>query len=56
MENKLNTLVSQPNHVGGYRVGKLTTGYLQFNLTYKPNWFHRQCMRIFLGWYWFDNK
>jgi hypothetical protein len=56
MEYKLNTLVSQPNNVGGYRIGKIPTGYIQFNLTYKPNWFHRQCMRIFLGWYWFDNK
>lgn len=19
-------------------------------------WLHRQCMRIFLGWYWFDEQ
>ena len=53
---KLNTLLSSPNYVGGYRIGKQTTGYFQFNLTHKPKWLHRQFMRILLGWYWFDAK
>ena len=38
MEDKtftLNTLVAPPDYVGGYRIGKLTTGYIQFNLTHK---------------------
>lgn len=41
-------------YVGGYRIGKLKSGYTQFNLTYKPNWFHRQMMKLCLGWYWYD--
>ena len=41
-------------YVGGYRIGKLESGYTQFNLTKKPNWFHRQIVKWFLGWYWFD--
>jgi len=52
----LNALVSPPEYVGGYRIGKSTTAYMQFNLTYKPKWLHRQFMRILLGWYWFDAK
>ena len=41
-------------YVGGYRIGKLESGYIQFNLTKKPNWFHRQIVKWCLGWYWFD--
>ena len=52
----LNTLISPPKYVGGYRIGKLNTGYIQFNLTHKPKWIHRQFMRILLGWYWYDEK
>ncbi|CAK0760280.1 hypothetical protein CCP3SC1AL1_2760006 [Gammaproteobacteria bacterium] len=48
-------LVSPPSHVGGYRIGNYKTNYIQFNLIKKPNWLNRQCMRIFLGWYWFDD-
>ena len=48
--------ISDPKQVGGYRIGKVSSQSIQFNLTHKPNWLHRQCMRIFLGWYWFDNK
>jgi hypothetical protein len=22
----------------------------------KPNWLHRKCMKLFLGWTWEDNK
>ena len=60
MENKLvdNSMfiVTPPKYVGGYRLGNQPTHYVQFNLSHKPNWLHRQCMRIFLGWYWFDEK
>ena len=50
------TLVSQPEYVGGYRIGKLESGYTQFNLIHKPNWFHRQIVKWCLGWYWYDFK
>lgn len=43
-------------YVGGYRLGKNDTNYLQINLEHKPNWFHRQCMKIFFGIYWVDIK
>ena len=58
MKNMDNTFrkISYPKQVGGYRIGKVSSQSIQFNLTHKPNWLHRQCMRIFLGWYWFDNK
>jgi hypothetical protein len=49
------TKIITPQVAGGYRLGKLETNYTQFNMTHKPNWFHRQTMRIFFGWYWFDN-
>lgn len=52
MENTLFT-VTPPKYVGGYRLGD-SPGYIQFNLTYKPNWLHRKCMKIFLGWQWID--
>jgi hypothetical protein len=50
---KLTTL---PKVVGGYRLGKQTSDYVQFTMTYKPKWFHRQMMKIFFGWYWFNEK
>jgi hypothetical protein len=43
----------QPTRVGGYRMGE-DPGYIQFNLTKKPNWFHRLGVRIVLGWVWID--
>jgi hypothetical protein len=43
-----------PLLVGGYRFGNASTYYTQVNLYYKPNWLHRQFMRIFFGLYWFD--
>lgn len=46
--------ITPPNPVGGYRLGKDKNYTLYINLIYKPNWLHRQCMRIFLGWYWED--
>jgi hypothetical protein len=39
-----------PNYVGGYRLG--TDHYVQFNLTYRPNWFHRTMMRLCFGYKW----
>ena len=50
------TFIAPPEYVGGYRLGKQDTGYFQINLTHKPKWLHRQMMRIFFGWYWFDEK
>ncbi len=49
-------VVSPPNYVGGYRLGKEFEYSIQFNLTYKPNWLHRFFMRTCLGWYWFDEN
>lgn len=42
--------INTPNYVGGYRLG--TDHYVQFNLTYKPNWFHRTMMRLCFGYKW----
>jgi len=47
--------ITPPKYVGGYRMGKHTSNYIQFNMYHKPIWFHRQMMRIFFGWYWFDD-
>ena len=49
-------VVSSPNYVGGYRIGKEFEWSCQFNLAYKPKRIHRFFMRICLGWYWFDVK
>jgi hypothetical protein len=49
-------LVSPSKQIRGYRIGNQPTGYVQFNLTHKPKWIHRQFMRILLGWYWYDSK
>ena len=42
--------------VGGYRLGKPTNLSIQFNLTYKPNWFHRTMMRVCFGLYWTEDN
>jgi hypothetical protein len=42
--------IKTPNYVGGYRLG--TDMSVQFNLTYKPNWFHRNMMKLCFGWEW----
>ena len=39
---------------GGYRLGE-SNYYIEFNLTHKPNWFHRTMMRFFFGMIWVDN-
>jgi len=44
------TTIKTPNYVCGYRLG--TDNYVQFNLTYKPNWFHRTMMRLCFGYKW----
>jgi hypothetical protein len=49
-------VVSPPNYVGGYRLGKEFEYSIQFNLTYKPNRLHRFFMRTCFGWYWFDEN
>jgi hypothetical protein len=55
-ESNLLFTIMPPDYVGGYRLGKKKSYTMVTNLTYKPNWLHRQCMRIFLGWYWEDKK
>jgi hypothetical protein len=42
--------IKTPNYVGGYRLGGEYS--VQFNLTYKPNWFHRNMMKLCFGWEW----
>jgi hypothetical protein len=41
---------------GCYALGNNKTNTLCFYLSWKPKWLHRQMMRIFFGWYWFDKK
>jgi hypothetical protein len=50
------TVLQPPKVVGGYRLGKQNNDYIQFNLSHKPNWLHRQMMKTCFGWYWFDAK
>jgi hypothetical protein len=56
-ENQIGRFSSpkQPVSVGGYRFGSTPSFYTQFNLSYKPKWFHRTMMRICLDMHWFDN-
>jgi hypothetical protein len=44
------TTIKTPNYVGGYILGD--TNRVQFNLTHKPNWFHRTMVRLCFGWKW----
>jgi|SanBayMetagenome_1026888.scaffolds.fasta_scaffold332421_1 hypothetical protein len=46
--------ITLPKVIGGYRLGKQISNNLQFTMTHKPIWLHRQMMRICFGWYWFD--
>jgi hypothetical protein len=43
-----------PNTVGRYHIGG--TKKFSIYMDKKPNWLHRKCMGIFLGWTWEDNK
>lgn len=47
-----------PPIVGGYDItgSNQVAGSIVFNFTKKPNWFHRTCVRFFLGWKWHDKK
>lgn len=49
-------VVSPPDYVGGYRIGKEFEYSIQFNLAYKPKRIHRFFMRICLGLCWFDKN
>jgi len=43
-----------PNTVGRYHIGG--TKKFSIYMDKKPNWLHRKCMKLFLGWTWEDNK
>lgn len=43
-----------PNTVGRYHIGG--TKKFSIYMDKKPNWIHRKCMKLFLGWTWEDNK
>jgi hypothetical protein len=54
---KFRQYIPEPIPAGWYIFGNVYIyGTLQIALAYKPNWFHRLCMRVFLGIYWIDNK
>ena len=47
----------------GLKITKTVGSYCMGNgkrfcihLENKPNWLHRKCMKLFLGWDWVDNK
>jgi hypothetical protein len=43
-----------PNTVGRYCMG--TGKGFCIHLEKKPNWLHRKCMKLFLGWDWKNSK
>jgi len=43
-----------PKTVGKYCMGTGKGFCIHFEE--KPNWLHRKCMKIFLGWTWTDNE
>ena len=43
--------IKTPTSVGGYKVGS-SDSYIQFNLSHKPNWFHRTMVKLCFGWEW----
>ncbi len=43
-----------PKSVGNYFMGA-GKGF-HIHLENKPNWLHRKCMKLFLGWEWIDSK
>lgn len=56
-ENVINGGITTPKVKGAYVLGSRNkTNTIAFHLTFKPKWLHRQMMRIFLGWYWVDEK
>ena len=51
------TIKLPPKIKGAYVLGSRNmTNTIAFHLVFKPKWLHRQMMRIFLGWYWVDEK
>ena len=46
-------LITNKN-VGSYFMGNGKGFHIY--LEKKPNWLHRKCMKLFLGWTWEDNK
>jgi hypothetical protein len=51
------TIKHTPKVKGAYVLGSRDkTNTIAFHLAFKPIWLHRQMMRIFLGWYWVDEK
>lgn len=51
------TIKRLPKAKGAYVLGSRDkTNTIAFHLAFKPIWLHRQMMRIFLGWYWVDEK
>ena len=46
-------LITNKN-VGSYFMG--TGKGFHIHLENKPNWIHRKCMKLFLGWEWIDSK
>lgn len=51
------TIKLPPKVKGAYVLGSRNMeNTIAFHLAFKPKWFHRQMMRIFLGWYWVDEK
>jgi hypothetical protein len=46
-------LITNKN-VGSYFMG--TGKGFHIHLEKKPNWLHRKCMKLFLGWEWVDSK
>lgn len=53
-----NTELFFPKYIGGYDISgnKGGVGSIVFNMNKKPNWFHRLCTKLFLGWDWIDMK
>jgi hypothetical protein len=43
-----------PKSVGSYCMGNGKRFCI--HLETKPNWLHRNCMKLFLGWEWVDSK
>jgi hypothetical protein len=55
-EESFSKAVTPPKVVGYYRLGKEPAGTFQISICHRPKWIHRQFMRIFFGFYWFDFK
>lgn len=57
MNEGINLKSPYPQPVGFWVLpGSLPGSETMFATAAKPNWFHRQTMRIFLGWHWKESK